>query len=80
MGPEAFSLRYVAGCEGPVKIESEWTVFQGEDLSSGRTAPLKPKPGLSGPPVKDFRFQKQDELVNRTRASNFAAAVPESMD
>jgi len=50
------SFRHCAtGCEGRVEIESEWTArgtrTSGEKtLSSDRTAPLKPKPGLSGPP------------------------------
>jgi len=45
--------RNVTGCEGRVESESEWTARTsgGKTLSNGRTAPLKPKPGLSGPPV-----------------------------
>jgi hypothetical protein len=47
---------YATGCEGRVEIESEWTARKreraaGRLLSRGRTAPLKPKSGLSGPPV-----------------------------
>ena len=42
--------------EEHVEIESEWTTRKHESggrnaLSSSRNAPLKPKPGLSGPPV-----------------------------
>ena len=49
--------QYATGCEGRVEIESEWTARKreragGNTLSSRRTAPLKPKSGLSGPPVR----------------------------
>jgi len=42
-------------CIGWVEIESEWTdetrTTGRKTLSGSRTAPLKPKSGLSGPPV-----------------------------
>src|ERR1700720_3934088 len=39
----------------------------GKTLSSGRTAPLKPKPGLSGPPVRrcNLRFAVQSSQEPR---------------
>ena len=49
----AQASHYATGSEGRVEIESEWTARKRErreDLSSSRTFPLKPKPGLSGPP------------------------------
>jgi hypothetical protein len=44
---------YATGLEGRVEIESEWTARKrcGNTLSSARTAPLKPKPGLNGTPA-----------------------------
>jgi putative transposase len=45
---------YATGGEGCVEIESEWTARKrergGNTLFSRRSAPLKPKSGLSGPP------------------------------
>ena len=53
--------RYATGFEGRVEIEPEWTARKRERtagglLSSYRTAPLKPKPGLNGPPVPCLHF------------------------
>src|SRR5216683_5668440 len=52
-GPAVFD---VTGCEGRVKIESKWTTRKREQAEgrlspAAETAPLKPKPGLSGPTV-----------------------------
>src|SRR2546428_5030951 len=49
-------MQCATGCEGRVEIECERTARKreraaGETLSRTRTAPLKPKPGLSGPPA-----------------------------
>ena len=56
--PWSSFLHYAIGAEGRVEIESEWTARKRErakTLSSYRTAPLKPKPGLNGPPVPLLR-------------------------
>jgi putative transposase len=50
-------LHHATGGEGLVEIESEWTARgrerEREALSGRRTAPLKPKSGLNGPPVQN---------------------------
>jgi putative transposase len=47
--------QYATGCDGHVEIESEWVVRKREraegKLCPAGTAPLKPKAGLSGPPI-----------------------------
>ena len=59
---------YATSCEGRVEIESEWTARKrergGKTLSSGRTAPLKPKPGLSGPPVQRIERPKRNPALS----------------
>ena len=45
---------YATGCELRIETDSDGAKTRksgGRTLSSRRTAPLKPKPGLSGPPV-----------------------------
>jgi len=59
------SFRHDAiGCEGRVEIESEWAArkrsARREDCVQLSNCPLKPKSGLSGPPVK-----KKDVQVMR---------------
>jgi len=61
---------YATGAEGRVEIESEWTARKreraaGKTLSSGRTAPLKPKPGLNGP-----RAQRKPHCMGHPRLLN----------
>jgi putative transposase len=62
---------YATGCDGGVEIESEWTARKRERaagrLCPGRTAPLKPKPGLNGPPVSAPR-----EIFNSANAQHLS--------
>jgi hypothetical protein len=51
--------------EGRVEIESEWTkrkrrTIGASTLSGCRTPPLKPKPGLNGPPVQQYLLKRNE--------------------